>query len=108
MQRRHDLRTLTHRRSDAFDRARTDIPDGEDARATCLQQAAIAVSLRASQHESFGIERHAGSNESVRVRICSDEEEQVVDGPAHFHSRRALPPADRLQQQRTEPASVFF
>ena len=33
---RHDLCALTHRRSDAFDRARADVADREHAWATCL------------------------------------------------------------------------
>src|SRR5579863_9018260 len=59
MQRGDDLRSLADRRSDTFDRARADVADGEDAWATCLQQAAIATGLHAGQHEAFGVQRYA-------------------------------------------------
>src|SRR5580700_3187698 len=59
MQRGDNLRALTNRRSDTLDRARTDVADGEDARATRLQQAAIAAGLHAGQHEAFGVQRYA-------------------------------------------------
>src|SRR5580700_5690333 len=83
VQRGDDLRALADRRSDAFDRARADVADGEDARATCLQQAAIATSLRAGQHETFGVERYARTGEPIGVRIRTDEEEHVADRAPH-------------------------
>src|SRR5579862_76412 len=59
MQRGDDLRALADRRGDTLDRARADVADGEDARAACLQQAAIAAGLHAGQHESLGVQRYA-------------------------------------------------
>ena len=84
MQGRDDLCALAHRRGDAFDRARADIADREHAWATCLQQATIAAGLSAGQHKSFTVKRYAGSGEPIRVRIRSDEEEQVADRPPYF------------------------
>ena len=90
VQRRDDLRTLTHRRGDAFDRARADIADCEHAWTICLQQVAIAADLGAGQHESLAIKRYAGSVEPIRVRIRPDKEENVADGPPCFSRSRLI------------------
>ena len=82
VQSRHDLCALTHCRGDTFDRARADVADREHAWATCLEQATIAAGFSAGQHKSFTVKRYAGPGEPIRVRIRSDEEEQLADGAA--------------------------
>src|SRR6516162_5983960 len=91
MQRSDDLRTLADRRSDAFHRVGAHIADGEDATLRGLQIMAPAPGIAASENEALCVECDARTSKPVRVRVRTDEEEQMIDRTAYFLVGADLP-----------------
>src|SRR3974377_1298358 len=91
MQRSDDLRTLADRRSDAFHRVGAYIADGEDATPRGLQSLAPAPGIAASENEALCVECDARTSKPVRVRVRTDEEEQMIDRMACFLVAADLP-----------------
>src|SRR3954471_24014133 len=79
MQRRHDLRAFADRRRNALDRTGAYVADREDALAAGFQVAAIAARLGTRQYEPLGVQRHSGPGQPIRIRLGSDEQEEVAD-----------------------------
>src|SRR5436190_14598705 len=96
MQRRDNLRALPNRSGDTLGRACAYVADGEDTGNTGFEWLTVSAGIFSRQNESFGIQCHAGLPEPAGVRLGSDEQEQVVDWPAHLLAR-GLAPADRLK-----------
>src|SRR5271166_2288413 len=86
MQRRHNLRPLADRRGDALYRTRAHIADRKDTRSARLQRLTVLGSARAGQYKSLTVQRYARSGQPIRVRVGSDEEEQMLNRPPHFLS----------------------
>ena len=91
MQRGDNLRALANCRSDALDRVRAYIADGEDAAPCGLQSMAPASSIAASENEALCVECDARTSKPVRVRVRTDEEEQMIDRTAYFLVSADLP-----------------
>src|SRR6266550_275106 len=81
MQRPHHLCAFTDCCGDAFDRTRSHITDRKDAAPTRLER---LTAVGAGQHESLGVQPYARSGQPIRVRVCSDEQEQMSNGPPNF------------------------
>src|SRR3974377_2219334 len=96
MQRSDDLRTLADRRSDALHRVCAYIADGEDATPRGLQIMAPASGIAASENEALCVECNARTSKPVRVRVRTDEEEEMIDRTAYFLVG-ADPPAHGFQ-----------
>src|SRR3974390_1199219 len=91
MQRSDDLRTLADRRSDAFHRVGAYIADGEDATPRGFQSMAPASGIAACENEALCVECDARTSKPVRVRVRTDEEEQMIDRTAYFLVGADLP-----------------
>ena len=64
---------------DALDRSGAHVADGEDAVAARLQRMTPRSEVGARADEALGVERHVGLREPVRVRIGTDEQEEMAD-----------------------------
>ncbi len=84
MQGGDDLRAVPNGSCDPLDRARPHIANGENAPSARLQRLAVLSCVRAGQHETRGVEGHAGVQQPIGVRIGSDEEKQVTNSFSHF------------------------
>ena len=95
MKHRDHLCALTNGSCHGLNRARTDVTNRKDAFWAGLKWPVAPADIGTGQHKSFMIKRYAGSVEPIRVRIRSDEEEQVADRPPYFFTGCALPPTAR-------------
>src|SRR5215469_7559937 len=91
MQRGDNLRALANCRSDALDRVRAYIADGEDAAPRGLQSMAPASSIAASENEALCVECDARTFKPICIRVRADEEEQMIDRTACFLAGADLP-----------------
>ena len=83
MQYGDNLRALADGRGHALDRARAYVTNGKNPAPAGLQRIAALVAVSAGQYEALRVQRDARSRQPLRVRVRSDEQEQVRNGFAH-------------------------
>src|SRR5262245_430906 len=86
MQRCYHLRALADGCGDALDRARAHVPNRKNPVPAGLQRIAGFIAVSPGQYEALRVQCDARSRQPAGVRICSDEQKQVLNGPAHVLS----------------------